>query len=274
MTDVQGRTAFITGGANGIGLGIARAFGRAGAKLALADRDVAALERARKELGELTPVETVLLDVRDRAAYARAADAVERALGPVSLLFNNAGVAGGAPAHKLTYELWDWAIGINLHGVIHGIQTFLPRMAERGAGGHIVNTASGAGLAATPAGVLYSTAKFAVVGLSETLQLEAAALGVGVSVLCPGPVATDIIARTAETQPPANESLTDAERALRAERAKLMTRVLQQGVTPDRVGEMVLEAVLANRLYIHTDRVMEQPIQARARALLEALPRA
>jgi len=273
MTDVRGRTAFITGGANGIGLGIARAFGRAGAKLALADRDVAALERAKKELGELTSVETVELDVQNRDAYARAADAVERKLGPVSLLFNNAGVAAGAPAHTLTYELWDWAIGINLHGVIHGIQTFLPRMVERGAGGHIVNTASGAGLAATTAGVLYSTAKFAVVGLSETLQLELAAVGIGVSVLCPGPVATDIIARTAASQPAANESLTDSERAFRAERVDAMTRVLQQGVSPDRVGEMVLAAVLGNRLYIHTDRIMAPLIEARARALLDAMPR-
>jgi NAD(P)-dependent dehydrogenase (short-subunit alcohol dehydrogenase family) len=272
MTDVRGRTAFITGGANGIGLGIARAFGRAGAKLALADVDVAALERARKELGEITPVETVQLDVRDRDAYARAADAVERKLGPVSLLFNNAGVAGGAPARELTWELWDWAIGINLHGVINGIQTFLPRMAQRGAGGHIVNTASGAGLAATTAGVLYSTAKFAVVGLSETLRLELAGIGIGVSVLCPGPVATDIIARTMETQPETSGSLSQEERERRAEGLALATRVLKQGVSPDRVGEMVLEAVLADRLYIHTDRIMAPLIEARARALLDAMP--
>jgi NADP-dependent 3-hydroxy acid dehydrogenase YdfG len=110
MTDVKGRTAFITGGANGIGLGIARAFGRAGAKLALADLDVAALAHAKAELAALTAVEAVELDVRDRAAYARAADEVERALGPVSLLFNNAGVAGGAAgaqAHLRTLGLGD-----------------------------------------------------------------------------------------------------------------------------------------------------------------------
>ena len=272
MTDVQGRTAFITGGANGIGLGIARAFGRAGAKLALADVDGAALERAREELGKVTSVATVRLDVRDRAAYARAAEAVERELGPVSLLFNNAGVAGGAPALELTHELWDWALGINLHGVINGIQTFLPRMAARRAGGHIVNTASGAGLAATGSGLLYSTAKFAVVGLSETLSIELAALGIGVSVLCPGPVATDIIARTAQTQPEGSESLSDGERKRRAEMSQVMTRVLQQGVSPDRVGEMVLEAVLAGRLYIHTDRIMAPLIEARAKALLDAMP--
>jgi len=272
MTDVRGRTAFITGGANGIGLGIARAFGRAGAKLALADRDVAGLERARTELEKITAVETVELDVRDRDAYARAAEAVERKLGPVSLLFNNAGVAGAAPAPKLTYELWDWAIGINLHGVINGIQTFLPRMAQRGVGGHIVNTASGAGLAATTSGVLYSTAKFAVVGLSETLQLELGALGIGVSVLCPGPVATDIIARTVETQPDTGESASDEQREQRAMVLEIATRMLQQGVSPDRVGEMVLEAVLADRLYIHTDRIMAAAIEARAKALLDAMP--
>jgi NAD(P)-dependent dehydrogenase (short-subunit alcohol dehydrogenase family) len=274
MTDVKGRTAFITGGANGIGLGIARAFGRAGAKLALADRDAAGLERAKKELEQVTPVETVELDVRDRDGYARAADAVERKLGPVSLLFNNAGVAGAAPATKLTYELWDWAIGINLHGVINGIQTFLPRMAERGAGGHIVNTASGAGLAATTAGVLYSTAKFAVVGMSETLQPELAAVGIGVSVLCPGPVATDIVARTIGFQPASNESLSAEQRQQRNVALDLATQMLQQGVQPDRVGEMVLEAVLSNRLYIHTDRIMASLIDARAKALLEALPKA
>jgi NAD(P)-dependent dehydrogenase (short-subunit alcohol dehydrogenase family) len=108
MTDVQGRTAFITGGGNGVGLGIARSFARAGAKLVLVDVDDAALARAKAELQDITPVETFRLDVRDRAAYAKTAEAAERALGPVSLLFNNAGVAGGAAVSKLTYELWDW----------------------------------------------------------------------------------------------------------------------------------------------------------------------
>lgn len=272
LTDVRGRTAFVTGGANGIGLGIARSFARAGAKLALADLDEAALARAKAELEGETEVETVVLDVRDRDAYARAADAVERVLGPVSLLFNNAGVAGGGPALKLTYELWDWAIGINLHGVFNGIQTFLPRMGERNDGGHIVNTASGAGLAETASGVLYSTAKYAVVGMSESLRPELAPVGIGVSVLCPGPVATDIVARTAAIQPDTGESLTDEQRKHREERIAFMTEVLKQGVSPERVGEMVLEAVLANRLYIHTDRIMAPAIEARAEALLKAMP--
>lgn len=274
MTDVNGRTAFITGGANGIGLGIARAFGRAGAKLALADLDVAALAHAKAELEALTVVEAVELDVRDRAAYARAADEVERVLGPVSLLFNNAGVAGGAPAHQLTYELWDWGLGINLYGVINGVQTFLPRMVARGAGGHIVNTASGAGLAATGNGVLYSTAKYGVVGLSETLHLELAPTGIGVSVLCPGPVSTDILTRSASVRPADREPPSEEQRELVAQRLALASRILQAGVSPDAVGEIVLDAVLGNRLYIHTDRIMEHLIEARAKALLDALPEA
>jgi NAD(P)-dependent dehydrogenase (short-subunit alcohol dehydrogenase family) len=274
MTDVKGRTAFITGGANGIGLGIARAFGRAGAKVALADLDVAALARAKAELAALTAVEAVELDVRDRGAYARAADEVERALGPVSLLFNNAGIAGGAPAHELTYELWDWVMGINLYGVINGVQTFLPRMVARGAGGHIVNTASGAGLAATGNGVPYSTAKYGVVGLSETLHLELAPAGIGVSVLCPGPVATDIVARSAKLKPAEREPPSEEQRELVAQRVALANRILQAGVSPDTVGEMVLDAVLGNRLYIHTDWMMANLIEARTKALLDAMPKA
>jgi NAD(P)-dependent dehydrogenase (short-subunit alcohol dehydrogenase family) len=272
MTDVQGRTAFITGGANGIGLGIARSFARAGAKLALIDLDVDALVRVKAELEGTTPVETFRLDVRDRDAYALVAAAAERALGPVSLLFNNAGVASGAPAAKLTYELWDWSIGINLYGVINGIQTFLPKMVERGEGGHIVNTASGAGLAATGSGVLYCTAKYGVVGMSEALDAELAPAGIGVSVLCPGPVATDIVQRSADASPKAGVSLTEEQKRRGAERRAMMTQILKQGVSPDEVGEMVLKVVRENRLYIHTDRIMEDAIKARTQALLDAMP--
>ncbi|GGC88020.1 SDR family NAD(P)-dependent oxidoreductase [Chelatococcus reniformis] len=272
MTDVQGRTAFITGGGNGIGLGIARRFARAGVKLALADMDAAALARAKAELQDIAPVETFQLDVRDRDAYAAAADAAERVLGPVTLLFNNAGVAGGAPAAKLTYDLWDWSIGINLYGVINGIQTFLPRMVEGARQGHIVNTASGAGLAATSSGVLYCTAKYGVVGLSESLNAELRSAGICVSVLCPGPVATDIVQRSANAAPKIGLSLSEEQERLGAERRDRMTEFLKQGVGTDRVGEMVLRAVQGNSLYIHTDRIMADAIEARAKALLDAMP--
>lgn len=275
MKDIKGRTAFITGGANGIGLGIARSFARAGTKLALADLDTAALDRAKAELKDITSVETYVLDVRDRDAYASTAEAAERALGPVTLLFNNAGVAGGNAIKGLTYDLWDWYIGINLYGVINGIQTFLPRMIDCGQGGHIINTSSGAGLGATGAGVLYTTTKFAVVGLSEELNInpEMAAAGIGVSVLCPARVATDIIQRSMNATPKVGEELPDeVKKMIEAKIAQAGQQLHELGIGIDDVGEMVLKAVKENALYIHTDRTMEEIIKIRTKALLEALP--
>ncbi len=266
MEDLKGRTAFITGGSRGIGLGIARAFARAGVKLAIVDIDPDSLAAAKSELAKLTAVETFALDVRDREAYARIADEAEARLGTVSILCNNAGVAA---ATRLTYEFWDWMLGINLNGVINGIQTFLPRMLERGGSGHIVNTASGAGLAAEGSGIMYNTSKFAVVGLSEALRRDLEPKQIGVTVLCPGPVGTNIVGNSRITQPA----------ALNAEEAKTwvavtdqVTAMLARGVAPDKVGEMVLAAVKENRLYVHTDRVMEKSIIARTKALLDALP--
>ncbi len=271
MDRVDGKTAFITGGAQGIGLGIARAFARTGVKLALADIDQAALATAKSELSELTAVETFILDVRDRSTYARVADETESRLGPVSILCNNAGVAGGQHVTRLTYEYWDWVLGINLNGVINGIQTFLPRMLKRGDGGHIVNTASGAGLAATSAGMLYTTSKFAVVGLSESLRLELEPYQIGVSVLCPGPVNTQILSNTRATQP----DVPSAEEAKVSQAALTQVNAfLAAGTDPNQVGEMVLAAVKADQLYIHTDRLVAELIESRTKALLDALPRA
>ena len=274
MTDIANRTAFITGGANGIGLGIARSLARAGAKLALVDLDADALEQAKAELTKVTEVFTAVLDVRDRSAYVSVADEVEAKLGPVSLLVNNAGVAGGAPANKLTYQLWDWGMGINLEGVINGVQTFLPRMSARGAGGHVVNTASGAGLYAGAGNSLYCTAKFAVVGMSEALGAGLKHQGIGVSVLCPGPVATDIIARTRAVQPKVTKTLSEEQRAKAFARNEQMKNYLANGVQPDAVGDMVLAAIRENRLYVHTDRSSISKIEERSQALLDAMPAA
>jgi len=237
------------------------------------DRDEAALGRARAELSKITRVETATFDVRDRESFAREADRIEAQLGPVSLLFNNAGVAGGGAAVKMTYALWDWGLGINLTGVVNGIQTFLPRMAERGEGGHIVNTASGAGLVHSGSGVLYHTAKYGVVGLSEALNAELKPNRIGVSVLCPGPVATNIIENTMRAQP-GMETLTEAQRAVIQERLARTKKFLDGGVQPDAVGDMVLAAVKGNQLYIHTDRMVAPMIEARTKALLDAMPQA
>jgi NAD(P)-dependent dehydrogenase (short-subunit alcohol dehydrogenase family) len=187
----------------------------------------------------------------------------------VTLLFNNAGVAGATSPARMSYETWDWVLGVNLNGVINGVQTFVPRMIERGGGGYVVNTASGAGLVAGTAGFLYTTSKFAVVGLSESLNHELAHHSIGVSVLFPGPVATNILSNTAEQRPASDPPTTTVTEALSAAAA-----ILRAGTSPDAVGEMVLDAMRAGRLYIYTDDIMADLIKWRTQRLLDALPSA
>jgi NAD(P)-dependent dehydrogenase (short-subunit alcohol dehydrogenase family) len=264
LTDVANRIAFITGAAHGIGLGIARALAQCGVKLALADVDEPALNIAKGELEALTEVEVAKLDVRDRVAFARVADVIEDRLGPVSLLFNNAGVAGGGDLSSLDYAMWDWSLGINVGGVINGTQTFLPRMIERNEGGYVVNTASASGLVGGTATIPYCTGKFAIVGMSESLRPELHAAGIGISVLCPGPVDTSILPRSALSRP---RSADDA-----AETDSRMSAVLQRAVKPDEVGEMVLAAIRRDQFYIFTDRVIFPALADRHCEIIGSMP--
>jgi NAD(P)-dependent dehydrogenase (short-subunit alcohol dehydrogenase family) len=283
MIEISGKTVLITGGAQGIGLGMARAFAREGAKLAIVDVEHDALDSCRKEFLAKTPIETFVMDVRDREAWAHAADEIESNLGPVAILCNNAGIAGPFSIAQMSYPLWDMVIGINLGGYINGIQTVLPRMIARGAPAHLVFTAAGAGLAAGGGhtGYMYQTSKYAVVGLAESLQkqLEAAGHPIGVSILCPGPVPANQIEsfRSALAQLPSGESpfpadLPAAEQEAIEERITAWKTFLAQGVPPEKVGTMVVEAVIANRLYVHTDRTMWEPIWTRTKALLQDMP--
>jgi NAD(P)-dependent dehydrogenase (short-subunit alcohol dehydrogenase family) len=269
LDDIAGRTAFVTGGAQGIGLGIARALAAAGAKVAIADIDADALAVAEHELAGATTAMAVTLDVRDREAYTAVADRVEAELGPVSLLFNNAGVAGSTSPDRMSYETWDWVIGVNLHGVYNGIQTFVPRMIERGDGGYVVNTASGAGLVVASSGFLYATSKFGVVGLSEALHDELARYHIGVSVLCPGPVATDIVLNTANLRPAGDVPSPAVQAALARSHDWLAA-----GTPPNAVGQMVLDAITAERLHILTDELVADMVAQRAHRILDALPSA
>ncbi|WP_431784622.1 SDR family oxidoreductase [Streptomyces chumphonensis] len=279
MFELEGRTAFITGGAQGIGLGIARAFAKEGARLALADLDEQALGAASAELSALTRVETFRLDVTDRAAYAGVADEAEERLGPVSVLCNNAGVGGSYPVEAMTYELWDLYVGTNLGGVVNGVQTFLPRMIARGGPGYVVNTASAAGLAPTggQAGYMYEGTKAGVIGLSEALSKQLGHEGhpIGVTVLCPGPVASDMVA----TGRAARERLAGEVR-LTAEQEEVREGLLAEqdsylkylGLSPDAVGQMLVDGVRAGRLHVITDRSMAEPLATRAKALFTSLP--
>jgi NAD(P)-dependent dehydrogenase (short-subunit alcohol dehydrogenase family) len=272
MTELAGRTAFITGGAQGIGLGIARAFARAGARLALVDIDEAALTAAAAELAGTTEVATAVLDVRDRARYAEVADELEDRVGPVSVLCNNAGVGGSSPVAEMSYPLWDLVVGVNLGGTINGLQTFLPRMIARKEPGHVVNTASAAGLAPMggATGYLYEASKAGVIGLSEALgkQLAHEDHPIGVTVLCPGPVASNMVATGRAARAALGTEAPDDEQ--RWEEQEHYVRKL--GIPPDDVGPMVVDAIRANRLYLLTDRTMAAPLALRAKALYQALP--
>lgn len=260
MRNWTGSAAFVTGGARGIGLGIARALAHRGVSLALADVDEESLARAEEELSQVTAVETYRLDVRDRETFDQVAGQAERALGPVDLLFNNAGIVPHVAVTELTYDKWDLALAVNLTGVINGIQAFLPRMIERRTG-YVVNTASVAGLVSDP-NLLYATAKFAVVGLSESLRLNVAEHGVDVSVLCPGPVDTDIVANT---------SASHAAVALRDDYVPAVAAFLKSGPGIDAVGEMVLAGMEKRSPWIFTGYDVRPHLEKRTAALLDCL---
>ena len=189
--EVEGRTAFVTGGASGIGLGMTKAFLAAGMNVVVADLRRDHIEAALAEL-EGTNVHALELDVTDREGFARAADEAERTFGSVHVLCNNAGMGILGPVTVARYDDWDWGLGVLLGGVVNGIQTFLPRLLAHGEGGHIVNTSSMAGVLPIPGAAIYITAKAALIGLSEALRSELAPEGIGVSAFCPGPVQTNI----------------------------------------------------------------------------------
>lgn len=194
MRDFAGRVAFITGGASGAGLGQARVFGRAGARVAIADLRADALQSAVAKLAEQgVDAHPVVLDIRDRVAYARAADAVEAHFGdPVTLLFNTAGVNGFGSVETMTYDDFDWILGVNLGGVVNGMRTFVPRMIDAGLGGHITSVASVGGFEGSRMTGPYSAAKAAVISLMESFAQVLPAHGIGVTVLCPASIRSNI----------------------------------------------------------------------------------
>lgn len=243
-----GEAAFVTGAASGIGLGIARALVAAGAKVALADVDEERLAEAAKELTAAGgTVVDIKLDVSDAAGWEAAANKAEEALGPISILCNNAGVIGGmGPMEDVPLKVWRWVHQINVDGQFLGISTFLPRFKSRGKRAHIVNTASTAGLFPMVEISAYVSSKFASVGLTMALRAELRDTAVGVSMLIPGTVATNITrtAGKAEAELLGEEVNTALVEANHASSTK--------GADPDRVGEQVLEAMQQRQFMIVT----------------------
>ncbi len=272
ITDFVGRVAFVTGGARGIGLGIVQALLRRGVDVAVADISSEALDQAR-ELLAVPPVRLrcYQLDVTDRKRYAEIAARVERDLGEVTLLFNNAGVIDSVSPSKLSYTMWDYVMGINLDGVYNGIQTFVPGMLASSRRCHVVNTSSEAGLVEAGSGFLYHASKYAVVGMSESLRRELAHFGVGVSVLFPGPVATDIVQNTRSLRPEAAPNHSERVTQILETAHQVLNA---QGAPPDGVGELVLDAVETNATYIATRNAVGEYLDRRSVELGAAMKHA
>lgn len=271
MRDLAGKTAFITGGASGIGLAMARSFCGAGMKVAIADIEEQALAQATAFLAPgNTEVIALRVDVTDRDAMARAADDTERAFGKVHVVCNNAGVGISGPLEEMSYADWDWVTGVNLDGVVNGVQTFAPRIMAHGEGGHIVNTASLAGQVAVPGLGIYNTTKFAVVGLSETMRAEFAGHNIGVSVLCPGFVSTNIFT-SERNRPAALQTQPDADPE--PMNLEAYEEYLDSMLDPSVVGDMTLHAIQHDEAYIFTHPEIAAGVSARLEGIQASIAR-
>jgi NAD(P)-dependent dehydrogenase (short-subunit alcohol dehydrogenase family) len=264
--DFSGKTAFVTGAANGIGLGICKALARNGANIVLADIERAQLDIARRQLATSNVrTRAIEVDVSDAAAFERAADEAEAEFGPIHFLFNNAGVSLGAmPLWEMTPAQWEWIFGVNVQGVINGIRILVPRMRSHGEAGHVVNTASIGGLQVNPKlrNGSYAMTKYAVVALSEALALDLEDSAIGASVLCPALVSTTLHAssrrRPARLGGPYERPGEDVAKAWQS-----------AGLSADDVGMRVLDAVARSDFFIFTHEEPRAWIERRHARILE-----
>ncbi len=262
MDDVKGKTAFITGGASGLGLAMAHAFGEAGMNVMLADIEEGPLQKAVSELEERQiRVGSVLCDVAIRQAVEEGAAKTIETFGKVHVVCNNAGVGAGGPIDQVSHADWDWILAVNLMGVVYGTETFLPLIRSHGEGGCFVNTASMAGHISPPGMEPYSATKYAVVAMSEGWAGQLAPENINVAVLCPGFVKTKINqsgrARQAQYGGPTVSEI-------------VANSAVENGIDPARVGQRVLEAIRAKERYIFTHPDMRAIVQARFAGLMSA----
>jgi NAD(P)-dependent dehydrogenase (short-subunit alcohol dehydrogenase family) len=262
MDPLAGRVAVITGGAGGIGMAIARAFAARGAKIVLADIDEAALARSAEDLrAGGAAVHSCRTDVGDLASVERLAEETVRHFGAVHVVCNNAGIALFGEIAQATHKDWDYTMRINFWGVVHGVETFVPRLVAQKAGGHIVNTASMAGLVGMQWLGVYCASKFAVVGLTEALHRELAPHKIGVSVLCPMIVETNINANSLRNRPAdlRNPGHTDAPPDIEA------GTMVGSVIKTEEVARRVVRAIDRGDLYILTHPEQREILRRRAR---------
>jgi NAD(P)-dependent dehydrogenase (short-subunit alcohol dehydrogenase family) len=287
MDTFQDKVAFITGAASGIGLGLARTFAAAGMRVAMADKRAEHLTAAAAALTrEGARVMAVTLDVTDRQAWVSAADRVERELGNVDILCSNAGVNFIGATHEATYEDWDFALGVNVGGAINAVHTFVPRMVARATGSgsnrlsttgqsstaaHVVITSSVSGLFTGGGSGVYATTKYALVGLAESLRADLRPHGIGVSVLCPGPVKSELFESTAALRP-RELAATGSVPVVPPGISRESTPIFVTAPSGEDVGRQVLEGIRRNNLYILTHAEMRPVMEARAASLLASLP--
>jgi NAD(P)-dependent dehydrogenase (short-subunit alcohol dehydrogenase family) len=258
------RVAVVTGGASGIGRALCLAFARAGARVVVADLDEAGMTETAAGVAKAgSRALAVRTDVSRLGDVRALADRAWEEFGAVHVLCNNAGIALWGGLDTATHQDWEWAIGVNLWGVIHGVEVFVPRMIAQQSEGHIVNTASMAGLIASEGLGVYNTTKYAVVGLSETLQKDLRRHDIGVSVLCPMGVTT-AIRQSARSRPAALRNTGAPETG---DEVELIGRYL----TPEHVADRVLRAVLDNRLYVITHPEGLEPLRRRFARMEKAI---
>ncbi len=266
MEDLAGRVAVVTGGASGIGAGIARACAEQGMRVALADIELAPAEQLARALeAEGTPAFAVRTDVSAPADFERLADAVFERFGAADVLFNNAGVAQGGAIHEFTPGDWSWLLGVNLYGVVNGCRAFVPRWLSLGEPAHVVNTASVGGFLSGPILGMYSTTKYAVVAYSEALAQELAANRIGVSILCPGWTDTNL-GDASRNRPAALGRAPD--------NLGIITPGMAEGMDPIEVGRRALRGVRENAMYVFTHPEFQPLIADRFAKVIAALERA
>jgi NAD(P)-dependent dehydrogenase (short-subunit alcohol dehydrogenase family) len=275
MQELAGKTAFVTGGASGIGFALGRAFVEAGMKVMLADIETDALGAAVKSLHNFGPdVRGITCDVADPVSVEHAAKTSYDAFGNVHVVCNNAGVAAFGGTDNISLDNWRWVLDVNVMGVLHGIRTFLPHIRAHGEGGHIVNTASMAGMFSGLGFSAYGASKFAVVTMSEGLAMELKPLGIGVTVLCPGFVRTRI-AESGRNRPQRYGPTQTPDPATPAGAvAAQISELVQSGLDPSIVAARVLAAIREDELYVFTHPQMRADVEARLASILAAMDKA
>jgi NAD(P)-dependent dehydrogenase (short-subunit alcohol dehydrogenase family) len=269
MRDFAGKTAFVTGGASGIGLALCRVFAEAGIKIMLTDIEKEALDTALASLeGIGTEVRGVLCDVADPVSVDKAAEAAFTAFGRIHIVCNNAGVGGRGGIDEISLANWRWVLDVNLMGVVHGVRAFVPHIRAHGEGGHIVNTASMAGMVSARRFAPYPASKFAVVAMSEGLANELEPFGIGVTVVCPGFVRTRIM-ESARNRPERYglDPISNVVNPVAARVAELV----RTGMDPQDVASQVLAAIRDNQLYVFTHPERRGDIEERFQRILAAL---